>query len=137
VAQAGGFLVKQVVKDSVAGQLGLKDGDRIGIVDGQHIVVWGDILLSVQGIPFASAEDRAKVLKALETLKAGDDCVSPSSATTRSWSSRRSSPASRFALTTRLNDRSCTTKVVLSAQDSPLIIRRGSRNTQFEGRQFQ
>ena len=71
--QSGGFLVKQVVKDSVGGRIGLKGGDRIGIVDGQHIVVGGDILLSVQGIPFATAEDRAKVLKALETLKAGDD----------------------------------------------------------------
>ena len=73
VPQEGGFLVKQVVKDSVGGRIGLKGGNRVGIVDGQHIVVGGDILLSVQGVPFASAEDRAKVLKALETLKVGDD----------------------------------------------------------------
>jgi serine protease Do len=73
VPQEGGFLVKQVVKDSVGGRIGLKGGDRMGIVDGQHVVVGGDILLSVQGIRFASAEDRAKVFKALETLKAGDD----------------------------------------------------------------
>jgi len=73
VPQSGGFLVKQVVKDSVGGRLGLKGGDRIGIVEGQQIVVGGDILLSVQGITFASAEDRAKVLKALETLQVGQD----------------------------------------------------------------
>ncbi len=73
VPQSGGFLVKQVVKDSAGGRLGLKGGDRIGIVEGQHIVVGGDILLSVQGITFASADDRTKVLKALETLKVGDD----------------------------------------------------------------
>jgi hypothetical protein len=30
-------------------------------------------LLSVQGITFASLDDRTKVLKALETLKVGDD----------------------------------------------------------------
>ena len=42
-------------------------------MEGQQIVVGGDILLSIQGIPLASADDRAKVLKALETLKAGDD----------------------------------------------------------------
>jgi serine protease Do len=65
--------VKQVVKDSVGDRIGLKGGDRIGIVEGQQIVVGGDILLSVQGITFASADDRAKVLKALETLKVGDD----------------------------------------------------------------
>ncbi len=73
VPQSGGFLIKQVVKDSVGGRLGLKGGDRIGIVEGQQIVVGGDILLSVQGITFASAEDRAKVLKALETLQVGQD----------------------------------------------------------------
>jgi serine protease Do len=73
VPQEGGFLVKQVVKDSVGGRIGLRGGDRIAIVEGQHIVVGGDILLSVQGITFAGAEDRAKVLKALETLKVGDD----------------------------------------------------------------
>jgi serine protease Do len=71
--QSGGFLVKQVVKDSVGGRLGLKGADRIGIVEGQHIPVGGDILLTVQGITFASAADRAKVLKALETLQVGQD----------------------------------------------------------------
>ena len=73
VPQSGGFLVKQVAKDSVADRLGLKGGSRIAIVDGQRIVVGGDILLAIQGIPMASAADRAKVLKALETLKEGDD----------------------------------------------------------------
>jgi serine protease Do len=71
--QSGGFLVKQVVKDSVGGRIGLKGGDRVGIVEGQQIVLGGDILLSVQGITFASLDDRTKVLKALETLKVGDD----------------------------------------------------------------
>lgn len=73
VPQAGGFLVKQVVKDSVGGRIGLRGGNRIAIVEGQHIVVGGDILLSVQGITLTNADDRAKVVKALETLKVGDD----------------------------------------------------------------
>ena len=73
VPQAGGFLVKQVVKDSVGARIGLKGGDRLAIVEGQQLVVGGDILLSVQGISMASPDDRAKVVKALETLKAGDD----------------------------------------------------------------
>jgi S1-C subfamily serine protease len=73
VPQSGGFLVKQVVKDSVGGRIGLKGGDRVGIVEGQQIVVGGDILLSVQGITLASLDDRAKVLKALETLQVGQD----------------------------------------------------------------
>src|SRR4029453_4862577 len=73
VPQSGGFLVKQVAKDSVAERLGLKGGNRGAIVDGKHIVVGGDILLAVQGITMASAADRAKVLKELETLKEGQD----------------------------------------------------------------
>jgi serine protease Do len=71
--QPGGFLVKQVAKGSVGDRIGLKGGNRIGIVDGQQIVLGGDILLSVQGIAFVSLEDRAKVIQALETLKVGDD----------------------------------------------------------------
>jgi len=71
VPQAGGFLVKQVVKDSVGGsRIGLKGGDRIGIVDGQQIVIGGDILLAVQGITTATVEE---VVKALEGLRAGQD----------------------------------------------------------------
>jgi serine protease Do len=73
VPQAGGFLVKQVAKDSVADRLGLRGGNRVAIVDGKPIVVGGDILLAIQGITMASAADRAKVLKELETLKEGQD----------------------------------------------------------------
>jgi S1-C subfamily serine protease len=73
VPQSGGFLVKQVAKDSVADKLGLKGGDRIGIVEGQHIVVGGDILLAVQGITMASAADRATILRKLETIHEGED----------------------------------------------------------------
>jgi len=71
VPQAGGFLVKQVVQNSPAGLLGLRGGDRIGIVEGQKLVVGGDILLSVQGMTVASNEDMARVLKSLETLQPG------------------------------------------------------------------
>ena len=73
VPPPGGMLVKQVAKGSVSERIGLKGGDRVAIVEGQQIVVGGDVLLSVQGIPMSNSEDRAKVIKALETLKLGDD----------------------------------------------------------------
>jgi len=73
VPQEGGFLVKHVVKDSVAGRMGVRGGDRIGIVEGQQVVVGGDILLSVQGMPVTSNADMVKVLKMLETIKPGDE----------------------------------------------------------------
>ena len=37
------------------------------------VPVGADVILAVQGIPTASNEDLAKVLKSLETLKAGDE----------------------------------------------------------------
>ena len=73
VPQPGGFLVKQVVKDSLAGQIGLRGGNRVGIVEGQHLVVGGDIILAVQDMTVASNEDMAKVLKTLEKIKPGDE----------------------------------------------------------------
>jgi S1-C subfamily serine protease len=62
-----------VVKDSPAGQLGLRGGDRLGIVDGKQVVVGGDILLSVQGIAVATESDMVKALNTLEKLKPGEE----------------------------------------------------------------
>jgi len=73
VPQEGGFLVRQVAKDSIAARMGIRGGDRLGIVEGQQIVVGGDILLSVQDIALNSNADMVKVLKLLETLKPGDE----------------------------------------------------------------
>jgi serine protease Do len=73
VPQAGGFLIKSVVKDSIGGRLGLRGGDRVGIVEGQQIVVGGDILLTALGMPLASNDDMVKVLQALETLPPGQE----------------------------------------------------------------
>jgi len=73
VPQAGGFLIKSVVKDSIGGRLGLRGGDRLGIVEGQQIVVGGDIMLTALGMPLASNDDMVKVLQALEALPPGQE----------------------------------------------------------------
>jgi serine protease Do len=73
VPQPGGLLVKQVVKDSTGGRLGLRGGNRIGIVNGQRLIVGGDILLSIQGVTITSHDDRGKARQALEALRPGDD----------------------------------------------------------------
>jgi S1-C subfamily serine protease len=73
VPQAGAFLVKQVVEDSLGGQLGLRGGNRIGIVDGQRLVVGGDIILAVQGIALTSYEDMEKVLQSVASLQPGQN----------------------------------------------------------------
>ena len=71
--QAGGLLVKQVVADSIAGRLGLRGGDRLALVEGQQLVVGGDIVLAVQGIPVAARSDMKKVYEALDALKPGEE----------------------------------------------------------------
>jgi serine protease Do len=72
VPQTGGF--RQAGRETFsAEEIGLRGGDRIGIVEGQKLVVGGDILLSVQGTTVTSNEDMAKVLKSLETLQPGQD----------------------------------------------------------------
>lgn len=61
------------MKDSIGNQIGLRGGDRLGIVEGQQIVIGGDIMLRVQEQPLTSNADMVKVLKLLETLKRGDE----------------------------------------------------------------
>src|SRR5262249_3798888 len=73
VAREAGFPANPGVEGSGGGRMGVRGGDRIGIVEGQQIVVGGDILLSVQGMPVASNADMVKVLKMLETIKPGDE----------------------------------------------------------------
>jgi serine protease Do len=71
--QAGGFLVKQVVKGTLGDQIGLRGGNHMGLVDGKPVPVGGDVILAVQGITTASNEDMGKVLKSLESIQPGDD----------------------------------------------------------------
>ena len=73
VPQAGGFLVKQVAKNSYSERIGLRGGDRVAIVEGKELVVGGDIMLTIQGIAVVTPEDRARVIKALETIRVGDE----------------------------------------------------------------
>ena len=57
--KALGYLVKTVAKGSLGEALGLRGGTKVAIIDGDKIVVGGDVILKVQGIPvndFASYE---------------------------------------------------------------------------------
>jgi S1-C subfamily serine protease len=56
VPQAGGYLVKTVVKDSLAERLGLLGGDRSATIEGQQIVLGGDIILAAQGIELGTLD---------------------------------------------------------------------------------
>jgi S1-C subfamily serine protease len=66
-----GYLVKSVAKGSPGDEAGLRGGNRVVTIDGQQIVLGGDILLSVDGIPTDSATNMIKVRDHLGTLKSG------------------------------------------------------------------
>jgi serine protease Do len=73
VPQAGGFLVKNVVRGSLADRLGLRGGDRLGLVEGQEMVLGGDIILKVQGLTVTGGNDIDAIRGVLDRLKPGED----------------------------------------------------------------
>ena len=48
---SSGMLVQRVARNSPAETLGLKGGDMVATIAGQEILIGGDIILSVQGLP--------------------------------------------------------------------------------------
>ncbi|MFL6498508.1 MAG: S1C family serine protease [Nitrososphaera sp.] len=55
--QTDGFLIFSVEPDSPAEHAGLKGGDRVLTIDGQPIVVGGDLIISVDDIEIKNAQD--------------------------------------------------------------------------------
>jgi serine protease Do len=71
VPQEGGYLVKTVVKDSLGEHLGLRAGDRPATIDGQEIVLGGDIILAAQGINVLTIDDLVQAAKAIRDQPPG------------------------------------------------------------------
>ncbi|HWN91377.1 MAG TPA: PDZ domain-containing protein, partial [Verrucomicrobiae bacterium] len=46
-----GYLVKSVAKGSPSDEAGLRGGSKVVTIDGQQVVLGGDIILAVEGIP--------------------------------------------------------------------------------------
>ena len=66
-----GYLVKSVAKGSPGDEAGLRGGNRVVTIDGKQMVLGGDILLSVNGMPADSAANMMKIRDQLATMKAG------------------------------------------------------------------
>jgi serine protease Do len=66
-----GYLVKTVAKGSPADEMGLRGGTKFATIDGQQLVLGGDIILSVDGIAAASAGHAAKIRQHLNSLQPG------------------------------------------------------------------
>jgi serine protease Do len=71
VPQAGGYLVKTVVKGSLAERLGLAGGDHSVTIDGQQIVLGGDIILAAQGIELGTLDHLIQAAKAIRDQPPG------------------------------------------------------------------
>jgi serine protease Do len=66
--QPEGFLVKTVAKGSPAAEVGIRGGNRTAVIDGQTLVVGGDVLLAVDGIPAGNLADYNRMREHLQKL---------------------------------------------------------------------
>ena len=69
--QPAGFLVKTVAKGSPAEEAGIRGGTKTVVIDGETLVVGGDVLLAVDGIPAGNLADYMRMREHLQRLAPG------------------------------------------------------------------
>jgi serine protease Do len=65
-----GYLVKVVAKGSPTESMGIRGGDSTAVIDGRTIVVGGDIIVGVNGIPVRGAADLVQIRDLVNKLPA-------------------------------------------------------------------
>lgn len=65
-----GVLVVEVVADSPADKAGLRGGDQSLNLDGQRVMIGGDVIIAADGEPITSIEE---LISAVQAKKAGDE----------------------------------------------------------------
>lgn len=68
-----GYLVKTVARGSAGDAVGLRGGAVLATIMGEQIVVGGDIILKVQGIPVGEASDHRRVRDILDAVPPGGE----------------------------------------------------------------
>ena len=72
VPQPAGLLVQRVASHSPASDLGLRPGTLTAVIEGEPMVVGGDIILEVQGVPIIPDGSSYTVIRErLTSLKPG------------------------------------------------------------------
>jgi serine protease Do len=66
-----GFIVKVVAKGSPADAMGLRGGTTTAVIDGEKLVVGGDIILAVEGVQLRGSPDLVKIRETLNRLASG------------------------------------------------------------------
>jgi S1-C subfamily serine protease len=71
VPQAAGLLIQRVASDSAAARAGLRGGTRRVMVDGEPVLLGGDIVLAVNDIPLDSMEHLQQVWDTIRLAPSG------------------------------------------------------------------
>jgi S1-C subfamily serine protease len=71
IPQAAGLLIQRVASDSAAARAGLRGGTRRVMVDGEPVLLGGDIVLAVNDIPLDSPEHLQQVWEAIRQAPSG------------------------------------------------------------------
>jgi serine protease Do len=66
-----GYLVKTVAKGSPGEAVGLRGGTKLAVIEGEDIVLGGDIILEVQGVPVRGLGSYEKIREVLIQLPSG------------------------------------------------------------------
>lgn len=73
VPQPKAYLVKSVARGSAGDAVGLRGGAQLATVMGEQLVVGGDIILKVQGVPVGEASDHRRVRDILDMVPPGGE----------------------------------------------------------------
>jgi serine protease Do len=65
------MLIQYIAKNSPAALMGLRGGTTHATVDGENVILGGDVILTVQGIPF-SMKNYEKIQDVVSRLGPGD-----------------------------------------------------------------
>jgi serine protease Do len=71
--QPTGYLVKSVARGSAGDAVGLRGGTVLATIMGESLVVGGDIILTVQGVPVGEASDHRRVRDILQSIPPGGE----------------------------------------------------------------
>ncbi len=71
--QPTGYLVKTVARGSAGDAVGLRGGAVLATIMGEQLVVGGDIILKVQGVPVGEASEHRRVRDILESIPPGGE----------------------------------------------------------------
>lgn len=75
LTQPAGILVRRVAEGSLAWRSGIRGGMLRAVVEGEEIILGGDLILSVNGIPVKNEESYDEIYRSIGRVKPGNNLV--------------------------------------------------------------